>query len=116
MCKVPPEAAIARKDTVFYLRLNPKFSKLSHLPQYLARVRVSEIHPIDSEPGENIFSLRRHRYEQVSPVKTGMEKFILNSVLSYIINYLYLQMKVSYLLVVAVSKRMCGLVWTEGWE
>ena len=114
MCKVPPEAAIARKDAVCYLRLNPKFSKLSHLPQYLARVRVSEIHPVDSEPGENIFSLRRHRYEQVSPVKTGMEKVYFK--LSYIIKYLYLKMKVSYLLVVAVSKRMCGLVWTEGWE
>ena len=36
--------------------------------------------------------------------------------LSYNINYLYLIMKVPYLLVVAVSKRMCGLVWTEGWE
>ena len=114
MCKVPPEAAIARKDTVCYLRLNPKFSKLSHLPQYLARVRVSEIHPIDSEPGENIFSLRRHRYEQVSSVQTGMEKVYFK--LSYIIKYLYLKMKVSYLLVVAVSRRMCGLVWTEGWE
>ena len=49
-----------------------------------------------------------------SPVKTGMEKVYFK--LSYIINYLYLKMKVSYLLVVAASKRMCGLVWTEGWE
>ena len=72
--KVPPEAVIARKDAMCYSRLNPMFSKLSHLPQYLPRVRVSEIHPVHSEPGEDVFSLRRHRYEQVSPVATGMEK------------------------------------------
>ena len=72
--KVPPEAAIARKDAMCYSRLNPMFTKLSHLPQDLPRVRVSEIHPVHSEPGEDVFSLRRHRYEQVSPVATGMEK------------------------------------------